>query len=93
LYTYRVWGRLLYNPDAEPDVWRRHLVSECGAAAPALEAALANASRILPIVTTAHGASVANDTDCPEVYTNQSIVDARRPGPYGDTPNPKVSGT
>src|SRR5436305_7090307 len=25
LYTYRVWGRLLYNPDASPDGWRRYL--------------------------------------------------------------------
>ena len=24
-YGYRVWGRLLYNPDADPDVWRRYL--------------------------------------------------------------------
>src|SRR5207245_2289876 len=38
-YTYRVWGRLLYNPEAEPDVWRRYLATEFGAAAPSFEAA------------------------------------------------------
>jgi hypothetical protein len=92
LYTYRVWGRLLYNPEAEPDVWGRYLAREFGAAAPSFEAALANASRILPIVTTAHGTSAGNNTYWPEVYVNQSIVDAERPGPYGDTPSPRVFG-
>lgn len=92
LYTYRVWGRLLYNPEAEPDVWGRYLAKEFGAAAPSFEAALANASRILPIVTTAHGASAGNNTYWPEVYVNQPIVDAEHPGPYGDTPSPRVFG-
>lgn len=92
LYSYRVWGRLLYNPEAEPDVWGRYLEKDSGAAAPALEAALANASRILPIVTTAHGASAGNNTYWPEVYVNQPIVDAGHPGPYSDTPSPRVFG-
>ena len=26
-YSYRVWGRLLYNPNADPDQWRRYLRS------------------------------------------------------------------
>ena len=54
LYTYRVWGRLLYNPAAEPETWRRFLAKQLGAAAGPAEGALANASRILPIVTTVH---------------------------------------
>jgi hypothetical protein len=91
-YTYRVWGRLLYNPEADPDAWGRYLAKEFGAAAPSFAAALANASRILPIVTTAHGASAGNNTYWPEVYVNQSVVDAARPGPYGDTPSPRVFG-
>jgi hypothetical protein len=78
IYTYRVWGR--------------YLATALGAAAPALEAALANASRILPIVTTAHGASAANNTYWPEVYVNQPIADAAHPGPYSDTPSPRVFG-
>ncbi len=53
-YTNRVWGRLLYNPDADPEVWRRYLRKQFGPGAPGIEAALANASRILPIITTAH---------------------------------------
>ncbi len=61
LYTYRVWGRLLYNPEAEPETWRRQLRKQFLGAAPAVEAALASAGRILPLVTTAHGVSGANN--------------------------------
>jgi hypothetical protein len=78
-YGYRVWGRRLYNPDAPR-----------GALDPA-EAALASASRILPIVTTAHLPSAANNTYWPEIYTNQPIVEAGQ-NPYTDTPSPKVFG-
>ena len=91
-YTYRVWGRLLYNPDAEPEVWQRYLRKQFGPGAPGIEAALANASRILPIVTTAHDPSAANNSYWPEVYFNESIVDPTHPGPYTDTPAPKVFG-
>jgi hypothetical protein len=93
LDTYRLWGRLLYNPDAEPESWRRALRSEYGAAAADAEVALAHASRILPLVTTAHLPSAANNNYWPEIYTNMSIVDARAPHPYGDTPSPKRFGT
>jgi hypothetical protein len=92
LYTYRTWGRLLYDPDTNPDVWRRYLRNQFQAAAPALESALADATQILPIIVTAHLPSAANDTYCPEFYTNQSIVDPSASSPYGDTPAPKVFG-
>jgi len=91
-YSHRVWGRLLYNPDADPDCWRRYLRKQFGAGAPAAEGALANASRILPIVTTAHGASAGNNTYWPEVYLNQSLVAPEPSSPYGDTPAPRVFG-
>ena len=42
---------------------------------PAVEAALGSATRILPIITTAHLPSAAHDTYSPEFYTNQSIAD------------------
>src|SRR5690606_33557529 len=45
LYTYRLWGRLLYSPDADPEEWRRFLRKEYGAAAEPVEQALAAASR------------------------------------------------
>ena len=92
LYTYRQWGRLLYNPDADPETWRRHLRQQFPAKAPAVEAALASATRILPLVTTAHMPSAANDTYGPEFYTNQPLVDPAKSAPYGDTPAPKVFG-
>ena len=57
-----------------------------------MEAALANASRILPIVLTAHGASAGNNMYWPEVYTNQPITDASLSNPYTDTPAPKTFG-
>ncbi|MBI1785954.1 MAG: hypothetical protein HYR60_00105, partial [Acidobacteria bacterium] len=91
-YTYRVWGRLLYNPESDPEAWRRYLGKQFGPGAPAIEAALANASRILPIVTTAHCASAANNAYWPELYLNQSLVDPDRAGPYRDTPAPRVFG-
>ncbi len=89
-YSYRVWGRALYNPDTDPDGWRRYLRSRVAAAAEPTERALASASRILPIVTTAHLPSAANNTYWPEMYTNEPMVDARRKNPYTDTPSPKV---
>lgn len=47
-------------------------------AAPA-EAALASASRILPLVTTAHHPSAANNRYWPEMYTNMPVGDEARP--------------
>jgi hypothetical protein len=91
-YTYRLWGRLLYNPDSDAQVWRRYLRQRHAAKAAAVEAALANATRILPLVTSAHLPSAANDTYFPECYTNQPIADSSAPHPYGDTPSPKVFG-
>jgi hypothetical protein len=92
LYTYRLWGRLLFNPEAEPQVWQRHLRREYGPAAGAAEKALAHASRILPLFTTAHTPSAANNNYWPEMYVNMSIVDDSRPQPYTDTPSPKRFG-
>ena len=79
-YSHRVWGRLLYNPQSDPDTWQRYLRGKFGAGAPSIETALANASRILPIVTTGHAASAGNNSYWPEVYLNQSMVDADHPG-------------
>ena len=90
LYTYRLWGRLLYSPEADPEHWRRYLRKEFNEDAASVEGALANASRILPTLTTAHMPSAANDTYVPELYTNQPIADASAHHPYGDTPSPKV---
>ncbi len=91
-YSYRVWGRLLYNPDAEGESWRRMLRSQFGGGAGDVETALAHASRILPIVTTAYSPSAANNNYFPEMYWNESMVDEKLSRPYGDSPAPKVFG-
>ena len=92
LYTYRVWGRLLYNPDTDPDVWQRFLRSKFGAAAQPMEIALANSSRVVHLITTAHGPA----TDCtrfwPEIYTNQPIVNESDEAIFSDNTSPKVFG-
>jgi hypothetical protein len=92
LYSLRVFGRLAYNPATEPDVWQRFLNLHFGEAAKPLEQALAKASRILPLVTTAHGVSAGNNTYWPEIYTNLSVVDPNIRTPYSDTPKPRVFG-
>ena len=89
---YRLWGRMLYNPSTDPDVWRRDLKHRYQAAAAPVEAAMANASRILPVITTAHLPSAANNNYWPEMYSNQPIVDARKNVGYTDTPSPRVFG-
>jgi hypothetical protein len=92
-YTCRVWGRNLYNPDGDADGWRRALVQQFGNGAEKVEGALASASRILPLVTTAHCPSAANNNYWPEMYFNMPLVNAGRKHPYNDTPSPKRFGT
>ncbi len=92
LYTYRLWGRLVYNPNTDPEVWRRYLRKEFQEAAESVEIALANSSRVLYLITTAHGPS----GDClvywPEIYRNQPIVDSDQKSGYRDTDNPPFFG-
>jgi len=86
-YTYRLWGRLLYNPDAQPDVWERQLNRDHGAAADEAGRALAQASRILPLVTTVHAPSVCASSYWPEMYANVPLVGASQEA-YLDAPGP-----
>jgi hypothetical protein len=92
LYTYRVWGRSLYNPQAEAGAIERPLRTWFADAAEEMGTALAAASRILPTITTAHMPSAANNNYWPEMYTNQPIVDTRRKHQYTDMPQPHVFG-
>ncbi len=93
LYTYRIWGRAIYNPASNEDSRKRFLKKRLGTAAEGAEAALALSSRILPTITTAHMPSAANANYWPEIYTNQSIVIANARDPYSDTPAPRRFGT
>jgi hypothetical protein len=92
LYTYRVWGRLMYNPNSAADTWQRYLEKHSPGAGDAIGAALASATPITEIITTAHLPSAANENFHPELYTNQSIVNESKMSPYHDTPAPKVFG-
>jgi hypothetical protein len=92
LYFYRLIGRLLYDPDASPDQWRRYLGSTFGSAAPSIENALANASRVLPLVTSSHMPSAHYGSYWPEIYTNMPIVDGALRHHYSDTDEPRLFG-
>lgn len=94
-YTFRLFGRLTYDPEAEPETWRRSLRSSFGSAAGSAEEALAGASRVLPLVTTAHHPSASNNYYWPEIYTHIAVVDAdvSVDTHYYDTPEPKRFGT
>ncbi|MGH3488340.1 MAG: hypothetical protein ACRDP8_10585 [Actinopolymorphaceae bacterium] len=93
LYTYRLWGRLLYNPDAQPDEWRRFLRAEYGDAADAAEQALAPASRVLPLVTVVHGLGASNNGYWPEIYLNMPIAGGPNADHYErDTAKPPTFG-
>ncbi|WP_405069120.1 hypothetical protein OG558_04675 [Kribbella sp. NBC_01510] len=88
-YGYLLWGRLLYNPDAEPETWRRHLRSTYGEAAADVEDALSPLSRILPLVTVVHGVGGSNNGYWPEVYLNLPISSQVHSDHYvGDTDPP-----
>ncbi len=91
--TYRLWGRLTYDPDAPAETWRRGFTHSFGRAAASAEAALSKASRILALITSAHGPSASNNSYWPEIYTNMSVVQDELGRPYYDTPKPPRFGT
>ena len=92
-YGIRIWGRFLYNPDTDADRMAARISrNSSDRARRRWKLPLANASRILPIITTAHGTSAGNNTYWPEVYLNQSMVDARPSGAVSRQPVPRVFG-
>ncbi len=85
-----------YDPDSDPETWRRSLRPAFGSLAASAETALASASRILPLVTSAHHPSASNNYYWPEIYTDLGIVggdDGSVETHYYDTPTPKRFGT
>ena len=77
LLYYRIFCRCLYNPDTDPQTWKRYYTNQFGAGGGDVEDALGNASRILMLVSTVHGASADNHVYWTEMYTNFSIVDGQ----------------
>jgi hypothetical protein len=47
-HFFQLWGRLGYNPETPDDVWQREFRRRFGAAAPHIQAALHQASQVLP---------------------------------------------
>jgi hypothetical protein len=92
-YYYRVWGRKLYDPESDLEPSRRYLRANFGRAAISVETALANSSRVLPLITSAHLPSASNHSFWAELYTNMPIVLGNERSPYSDTPEPKCFGT
>ncbi len=92
-YAYRLWGRALYAPDAEPESARRYLAAQFGPAAPALEVAMAHVSRILLLLTSAHLSTASNRQSWFENFTNLPIVPGSEPAVYRDTPRPWCAAT
>ncbi|HEX4064565.1 MAG TPA: hypothetical protein VHZ09_00975 [Acidobacteriaceae bacterium] len=90
---YRVWGRKLYAPDADAETWRRVMRRDFGRGAEPVEHSLAEASRMLALVTSAHLSSASNHAFWPELNTNMPVVLGSEKSPYGDTPEPKCFGT
>ena len=86
--TYLLWGRHLYNPDTAPEAYQRHLKKIYGDAAEHLEIALANSSRILPLITTAWLPSASNHALWVEMYTPTSILPGKGKPLYSDSPAP-----
>ncbi|HVT81435.1 MAG TPA: hypothetical protein VHM90_12335, partial [Phycisphaerae bacterium] len=91
LYTFRLWGRLAYNPATDKEVWQRQLNSEFEHVANDAESAISTASRILPLITTAHLPAAANFQYWPEIYVNQSIHNPNN-NTYSEAPAPRVFG-
>jgi hypothetical protein len=88
-YTYTLWGQLMYDPDADPSVWRRVLHEDYGDRAEIVESGLSALSRVLPLVTVAHGVSGANNHYSPEMYVDLAISHWRQMTHYMfDTPKP-----
>jgi hypothetical protein len=86
--TYMLWGRYLFNPDTAPEVLHRNYRQAYGPAGTGLETALAAASRILPLVTTAWCPSSSNHRFWPEMFTPVSILPLTGRPLYTDSPAP-----
>lgn len=85
-YSYRLWGRMLYDPDGPREAWGRYLARTFGPAATAAETALANASRTLPLFTTASIPSTSNRYYWPEIYDNMPVMPIGGYRPLADLP-------
>ncbi|MBV9548064.1 MAG: hypothetical protein JO256_00140 [Alphaproteobacteria bacterium] len=89
--SYRQWGRTLYDPNTRPDAWRRSQRAKLGAGSDAAQDALAYATRILALLTSAHLPSASNHELWYEMHWNQGLLPDGTP--YRDNPQPHVFGS
>lgn len=89
LYTYRVWGRCIYNPNTDPGAWKRFLDKRFGKGADAMEIALGNASRVIMLASTIQAASASWLDFWPEVFEGLNITDGMPIHPTKDCMNPQ----
>ncbi|MBC7817513.1 MAG: hypothetical protein IAG10_11530, partial [Planctomycetaceae bacterium] len=83
-FFYLAFGRLGYNPQANPEVWKRELRARFGSAADDVESAYRSASQILPLVTATHQLSAGEWMWCPEIDTGDRLTEYMHTPP-GDT--------
>src|SRR5690606_21566292 len=69
--------------EAPRQSWMRWLERECGELAETCEKGLSWASRVLPLITLAHGPSASNNHYWPEVYTNLGLIEGSGKRAYG----------
>ncbi len=82
IYTYKVWGRCVYNYDTNDDNYARYFRKIFGRVSEDLINALSYASKILPFFTLVHGVSASNNSYWPEIYENMSTVEKAPNLPY-----------
>ncbi len=72
-FFYLAFGRLGYNPHADPEIWRRELRTRFGDAAEAMEAGYRHASQILPFLTAVRLPSASEWGWWPEMDTGDRL--------------------
>ena len=82
IYTYKIWGRCVYNYETNDDNYTRYFKKNFGKASDHLVQSLSFASKILPFFTLVHGVSASNNSYWPEMYENMSIVNKSPHLPY-----------
>lgn len=72
-FFYLCFGRLGFNRETNPEVWRREFRARFGAAAPAIEQAYRAASEVLPMITAARLPGASEWSWWPEMDTGGAL--------------------
>ncbi|MDQ3623749.1 MAG: hypothetical protein M3463_14875, partial [Verrucomicrobiota bacterium] len=74
-FFHLVFGRLGYNPEANPEIWRRELRQRFGEAAPDVETAYRHASGIIPLLTATRMPGASEWSWWPEMDTGGGLAE------------------